>query len=275
MNIGRMLDDYIDALASARHALRSPSILVPFVAFGLLQGILLVLLAFFALPPLASIMFPVVRALGGDAALHYPTHFVLLPSLYQKIYLPLVATVGFLLWSYGAWAMVAHHEAAGRIPKRSFRVAWPRIVVVGVVFVGVTVALGRGFGWLTSHAPAAVPGRVFTLAGIVLIASVQALMLYAPIVLRIRGGSAMAALRGSARYAWHNFAATALLVATVLAVHTPLDALIANADSIATQFRPEAVFQLMVGSIVLEAITAFVLFAGAVGLALPEEGGMR
>jgi hypothetical protein len=275
MNIGRTLDDYIDALANARHALRSPSILIPFLAFGLLQVVIVVLLAFFAVPPFSTLMFPVVRALGGDAALHYPTHFVLLPSLYQRIYLPLAATLGFLLWSYGAWLMVGHHEAAERIPGRSFRAAWPGIILIGMVFVVVTVVLGRGFGWLTSHAPRAVPGRVFTLAGIALIASVQALMLYAPIVLRIRGGGAVSALRASARYARHNFAATAMLVTTVLVVHTPLDALIANADSIATQFRPEAVFQLMIGSIVLEVMTAFLLFAGAVGLALPEEGGMR
>jgi hypothetical protein len=58
-------------------------------------------------------------------------------------------------------------------------------------------------------------------------------------------------------------------------VHLPLDGLIANADVIAARFHPEAVFQLMVGSVVLEMITAFVLFAGTVGLALPEEGGMR
>jgi hypothetical protein len=275
MNLGRALDDYLDALANARHALRSPSVLAPFIAFGLLQCLLLVLLAFFAVPPLTALMIPIVRALGGEAALHYPTHFVLLPSLYQRLYLPLVASLGFLLWSYGTWSMIAHHEAAERIPARSFRTAWFRIVVVGVVFVAVTVALGRGFGWLTSKAPAAIPGRVFTLVGIALIACVQAFMLYAPIVLRIRGGGALAALRGSARYAAHNFGATVLLVATVLVVHTPLDALIANADSIAMRFRPEAVFQLMVASVLLEVITAFVLFAGAVNLALPEEGGMR
>jgi hypothetical protein len=35
------------------------------------------------------------------------------------------------------------------------------------------------------------------------------------------------------------------------------------------------VYQLMIGSIVLEMATAFVLFAGVVALALPEEGGLR
>ncbi|HXV14282.1 MAG TPA: hypothetical protein VEC56_08745, partial [Candidatus Krumholzibacteria bacterium] len=184
-------------------------------------------------------------------------------------------TVGFALWSFGVWSMVAHHEVSAHVGSRSFRKTLPSVVVIGVVFVGVTVALGRGLATLTDTLPPGMITRGATLAVIAVTAGVQALLVFAPVALRLRGGGPFAAIRSSARYALRRFGATAMLVATVLLVHLPLDGLIANTDVIAARFHPEAVFQLMLASVVLEVITAFVLFAGTVGLALPEEGGMR
>jgi hypothetical protein len=77
------------------------------------------------------------------------------------------------------------------------------------------------------------------------------------------------------RYARRNFWPTALVVGTVLAAHMPLDAMVSRSDRVALAFRPESVYYLMLASIALEMITAYVLFAAIVGLALPEEGGLR
>lgn len=275
MNVARGIDGYLDALSNARLALRSPSILVPFLAFGLLQAAVLTALAFFTVSPMSGFMPPVVRALGGDASLHYPTHFVLLPATYRTVYLPLVATVGFTLWTLAVWSMIAHHEVAARIAPRSFRPALPSVVAVGVVFVVATVAVGRGLALLAINLPPGLIARAGTVGIIGVTAVAQAMLVYAPVVLRMRGGGPLAALRASARYALKNFLATVLLIGTVLLVHLPLDAMIANADVIAARFHPEVVFQLMMGSIVLEVATAFLLFAGVVALALPEEGGLR
>jgi hypothetical protein len=160
MNLALAIDEYLDALGHARLALRSPSILIPFLAFGLVQCALLSLLAFFTWTPAAWATIPVVKALSGEPALHYPTHFVLLPSTYRLVYLPLVATVGFAAWSFAVWSMVAHHEVGMRTQARSFRAALPNIIVVGIVFVGVTVGLGLGLGLVTASVPAGIPSRL-------------------------------------------------------------------------------------------------------------------
>lgn len=275
MRVARAVDGYLDALTNARLALLSPSVLMPFFAFGLIQAILLTLIAFFASSPVSSFMPTVVAALGGDASLHYPTHFVLLPATYRTVYLPLVATVGFALWSLGVWTMIARHEASRRMPARSFLRALPSVVGVGIVFVAVTVGAGRGLALVAAQLPPGLPLKAATLGIIALTASLQALLVYAPVVLRIRGGGPVGAIRASIRYARARFGATALLIGTILLVHLPLDGLIANADAIVGRFHPEVVYQLMIGSIVLEMATAFVLFAGVVALALPEEGGLR
>jgi hypothetical protein len=274
MRVERAINDYLDGLASARIALHSPTVLVPFAAFGGFQCVVLAALAFFTAPPLAPLLVPVVVALGGEASLHYPTHFVFLPETYRTAYLPLVATVGFALWSWGAWSMIDRHEAARKLPARRFRTALPAIVLLGIVFVATTVGIGRVVGLAAQRAPEGLPARGLLLVSIALTACVQALLLYAPVVLRLRGGGPLAAIRTGARYALRHFAATVLLVGTVLFVHAPLDALLANADRVALRFHPEAVFYVMLLSIALEVLTAFILFAGLVGLALPEEGGL-
>lgn len=275
MNFASAIEHYLDALNNARIAIRSPSIALPFVAFGLIQCCLLSLLAFFTWPPAAWAMIPVVKALGGESALHYPTHFVLLPSTYRIVYLPLSATIGFAAWSLGVWMMVAHHEVGMRTPARSFRAALPAILAVGVVFVGVTVGLGKGLGLLAAYLPERIPAGLATPVVVVAIAVSQAFLIYAPIILRLQGGGPLGAIRNSARYARRHFGATAMLIATVLFAHVPLDALIAKSDAIAARFHPEVVFQLLIASALLEVATAYVLFAGIVALALPEEGGLR
>ncbi|HEU4928206.1 MAG TPA: hypothetical protein VFU38_00120 [Candidatus Krumholzibacteria bacterium] len=275
MRFDSAIDHYLDALANVRLALRSPSTLIPFLIFGVVQALILSALAFFTVPALAGLMVPFVRALGGEAALHYPTSFVLLPATYRLVYLPLVATVGFALWSFGVWSMISHHDVGARTGTRSFRRALPNILAIGLVFVAVTVAAGRGLALLAAELPAGIPSKLATVGIIAVTACAQALLIYAPAILRLRGGSAITALRTSARYAQRMFIPTALVIATVLLVHLPADALIGNADVLAARFRPEIVFHLMVGSIVLEIVTAFLLFAGVVALALPEEGGLR
>jgi len=269
------LDHYLDALTNARLALRSPSTLLPFLAFAVVQVLILGALAFFTTPALASLMVPVVRALGGEPALHYPTSFVLLPATYRVVYLPLVATVGFALWSLGVWSMIAHHDVGARTGARSFRRALPSMVSIGIVFVVVTVAIGRGLALLAAELPPGIPSKIATLGIIAVTACAQALLVYAPAILRLRGGGALAAIRGSVGYARRMFLPTAMVIVTVLVAHLPIDALVGNADVLAARFRPDIVFHFMVGSIVLEVVTAFILFAGVVALALPEEGGLR
>jgi hypothetical protein len=179
------------------------------------------------------------------------------------------------LWTFAVWTMVDHHEVGQRTTGRPFRTVLPSVVMVGVVFVAVSAGMGRVMGTLAGLAPPGPASRLALAAAILVVASVQALLVYAPIVLRLRNVNAMGALRASVRYASHNFWPTALVIATVLAVHTPLDAMVGASHRVALSFRPETVYYVMLGSVALEMVTAYVLFSSVVGLALPEEGGLR
>lgn len=275
MKLERTLTSYFDGLSCTRIGLRSPTVLLPFVAFGLLQAIIVALLASLPNPALAPVLVPVVRALGGEPALHYPEHFVLLPVMFRRVYLPLVATVGFALWTLAVWWMVDRHEVGRRGPAPRFRAHLLDAVLIGIVFTAVSAGPGRLVALLVRLVPAGPASHMATLAGTAVIACAQALLVFAPVVLRIRGVRAPEAIRVGIHYARRVFGPTVLVVLTVLLLNSPVDYLIASAPRIALHFRPETILYLQMLSILLEIVTAYVLFASVVGLALPEEGGLR
>lgn len=274
MDVGREINRYFDALASVRAPLREPMAVLPFVAFALLQGAILFALAMFTEPWLAPAMVPVVRALGGEDSLHYPLHLINLPAFYQRVYLPLVATAGFALWTWAVWALVGGHRYGVDRAPRPFRPLVGHVLIIGILFVGASVLVSHALSSLISPKTPAMIARVLVLFSVALTALLQTFLVYAPVALRLRGGNAWSALRAGARYARRNFLATALLVATVLIVHLPLDFLLSRADRVAARFSPETILELMAASVALEMVTAFVLFAGITELALPREGGL-
>ena len=275
MNIARAIDLYLDALTHARAALRTPTVLVPFALFAILQGLILVALASFMSPFVAPVMVPVMRFLGGEQSLHYPLHLVGLPSVYQRVYLPLVATLGFALWTFAVWMLVDRHSVGMERPRRPFGPALAHVILIGVLFVGASVIMGEAASRLTGPRTPALLARAIFLASVAVTVIAQTFLVYAPVVLRLRGGTAWGALRTSVNYARRHFLATALLILTVLVAHMPLDVLLARADRIAARFHPEAVLQVMFASIALEMFTAYLLFAGVTQLALPREGGLK
>ena len=275
MHVGRAVSRYLDGLLYARTALREPRVLLPFAIFAILQITVLFALAAFTLPLLSPLMVPIARALGGEQFLHYPTHLVELPAVYRRLYLPLVATVGFALWTLAIWYLVEAHTIGTERPRRPLRPFIPHAVMIGLVFVGASVATGEATTRLVGPTAPDMVSRAVLLLNVVLTAGAQSFLVYAPVVLRLRGSNAWTAVRVGAAYARRNFLATALPVFTVLLVHMPIDFLLAHADRLAARFQPETVLYLMFGSIALEMFTAYLLFACVTELALPPEGGLR
>ena len=110
--IGEVAQAWIFAL----RALGRPQVREPFFVVGGLQLILLLALGNFHAVALAGFLAPVVRALGGEAALHYPDHFWALPEIYRS------ANTAFgIFFTYTAWG-VATIRFAGE------QVTWQEVI---------------------------------------------------------------------------------------------------------------------------------------------------
>ena len=272
MNVERSVGRYLKAFVYTRAMLMSPSVMSPLLAFALLQGILVSLWVFFATPALAPVMVPVVRALAGETGLHYPGHLTGFPDAYRRVYVPLVATLGFSLWTLAAWRMVDRHRSARDLRVRPLAPLIPHVVMIGILFVGAEVIAAQLPARLVGPKTPAMLGRLLIGASLAVTAVVQAFLVYAPVVLRVHGGNVWSAVVRSAACARGRYLSSVLLVATVLVAHVPLDHILSNPDKLAARVNPELIPGLMLVSIVLEIFTACFLFAGATDMALPHEG---
>lgn len=266
MNIRDVFVEYLRGLDEARVMLRIPSALFPFVVVGALEAVVLFALVWFTVPPFSNLMVPVVEFIGGEEALHYPMHFILLPGIYGAVFLPMVALVGFALYGRAVFTMGdALHRGSDR--RRPFARHIPTFIIVGVVYVAVAAAVPAAVAWLGDIA-----GRTFAgpleMAGLVAGACAQALLVYAPVCVWRDGAGPVGALRAGVREGITRFYPTVLLVLTVTLAHRPIEYMLSQPRNVVLKFQPELVFYLLAAGIILEVLTSFLLFASTTGLAV-------
>jgi hypothetical protein len=256
--------------------LRSPSVLAPFVIFAALQFLVLVCLGMFSVPPLSTVMVPIVAGLGGEEAMHYPMHLVMLPRMYSQLYLPLTVFVGFALFGWGVRLMMDHYDRAGesvaRSGKRQFRKLIPSTMVVGLIFVVVVTAIQL----ISSFGSAAVANvwasRMAWIGGVAIVLAFQVLTIYSLYFLVTQTVNPLAAIAASVRFGRSHVLLTSSLVLTVFLIHLPVDYLAQRADRVVHKFNPELVFVLLAVGVVLEIVTNYFLFASTTSVAADVKG---
>lgn len=270
MSFSKAVLNYLFGLEESRMMLRVPAALLPFVVHAAILCLVLFALAFFTVAPLASFMTPIVERLGGENALHYPMHLILLPDMYHLVYLPLTAVVGFVLFGWAVFAMGDHFQRGGveMGARPSLLRSAPTLVVIGVCYVAAATLVPAAIAWLGRIVDHPRLGGLLTLAGLVATAALQALLVYAPLFVRTHGAGPFSALRRSVGLGRRRFAPTAMIVLTVILVHQPIDFLLRQPDRVVVKFQPELVIYLLLAGVVLELLTAFLLFSSTAGLAL-------
>jgi hypothetical protein len=265
---------YMKCWEESLSMLRSPSVLAPFIVFAALQFLALVCLALFSVSPLSSVMVPLVQRIGGEQALHYPMHLVLLPRLYYMLYLPLTAVVGFVLFGWAVSLVVEQYERndveiAGR-RRCSTAALIPSMIVAGLIFVAVITAVQLGVSYF-SEAVANVWGRrLLSMGSLVALILVQVFLVYSLYFLVTRTSNPFLAVLESVRLGRRKLALTAALVLTVFLIHLPVDFLTQRSDKVVLKFDPGLVVILLAAGIVVEIITNYFLFASTTSVAVGE-----
>lgn len=245
--------------------LRSPSVLGPFVIFAAVQFLVLVCLSLFFVSPLSSVMVPVVERLGGEHALHYPTHMMMLPRMYHSVYLPLVVLVGFVLFGWAVSLMVDYYENIGvGIPGRKRRSMFslvPSMIVLGLIFVVAITAVQLVFSILGGKVGGVWPSRLAWIAGLAGVIGIQTFLVYSLYFLVTQTSNPFEAIGKSVNFSRQQPVLTAMVVFTVFLIHLPVDFLVQRSDAVVLKFDPQLVFVLLAAGIVLEILTNFFLFA--------------
>lgn len=276
MRRARLLNEYFRCYGASRAMLKGAGVLPPFVLFAALQCVVLVACAFFATPPLASVMVPVIGWVSGEEALHFPMHFVLLPRTYHLIYLPMVAVLGFVLFGWAVFRMGDHLEApggrkSGPAKRTAVRRSIPSMILVGVVYVTLATLPPALFGFFSRFVPNPVATKIFWAVGVILTLVFQALLVYSLVFLRSSGQRAAGAIKQSVTFASNRFWLTLLIVLTIFLLHQPVDFLLNRPDKVVLRFNPEMVFFLLMVGVGLELITTYFLFSSTASIALSKK----
>ena len=273
MKLVETLVDYIRSLEESVAMLRSPGILLPFVVFAAVQSVVLIACAFFSVPPLSTVMVPVSGLIAGEQSLHFPMHFVLLPGLYHSIYLRLVVVLGFVLFGTAVFRMGDYYERPGRgaAPRPSLRRAVPSMMLIGLVYVVLATAPVLVLEYFANRFGGGLPSKALPALGVILSMCFQALLVYSLLFLRAGARGAFAAVGRSLSFARSRFLLTFLLVLTVYVVHRPVDYVLSRPDKVVLRFDPEMVFFLLLGGIVLELVTSYLLFASTASVVLTRK----
>jgi hypothetical protein len=272
MKLVETLLDYLWSLREARGMLKSPDTLLPFVVFVAMLAVWLFACTFFTVSPVSTVMVPAVEALSGETALHYPMHFILLPRTYNLVYLPLVIVAGFVLFGRAVFAMGDYYERGGRVvgDRPSFRKCVPALILIGLVYVFFASMPNLATNWLAGRIENVWAGRALGFVGLVAGLVCQVLLVYSLLILRREGCGPLRAIRRSVQVGISKFWPTLLIVFSVYLVHRPFDGLLSYPDKVVLKFRPELVFFLLLGGIVLELVTTFMLFASTTALAISK-----
>lgn|GEM_PF-5342836 len=266
MSVESWIVDVLHGLSCARRSLFRAGAVLPFVAFAAVQIGMILLLAEFTAPGIHWISVPLVRVLGGEHALHYPMHLVALPGMYEPLYLALLAVVGIPLYAAGVRQAAVTFQ--GRDTRSSLRPSWIALVTVGVVYVVAAVAGPTLSAVLAGHTGEGAASAGIRAMGVVLGIVGQALFVYSPVAIALSAQSATGALRQSLRWFSTYPGPTLILLAVVALINLPGTLLLEHADRIVLKFSPELVIYIMLAGVVVEAISAFVLFTSIAGLAV-------
>jgi hypothetical protein len=237
------------------------SIWMPVLMIASVQAPILCLLVFFHQPPLVPFAAPLVQALGGEVATHYPFHFFALPAMYDKVaagidillawVVPGVATLRFAA-AFG----LAHEESAWAVATRCA----PALVGLALLAAGARQAASALFGLLPVEARLESSLlRWIALAGKpLLVVLAHALLAYSTAFVVLKGRSMWSAIRDSVGLARWVFAPTIILVAVPAGLLAPFSYVLSRVSP-STVPRPELVAGVVGLRIVATVLLTFVL----------------
>ncbi|NWF91203.1 MAG: hypothetical protein HXY50_17285 [Ignavibacteriaceae bacterium] len=235
---------------------------VPFVLLWLVQAGVILLLTQFHRPLLAPFLMPILRLLGGEPVVHYPTFYLALPSLFS--YFALAIDLLVASWTLGAAFLIAWQTdhpaepsggAYGRARQAYGRLLLARLPLIVLFALLLYVLPGLLFGG--SQEIGATRMRLFRYGSIGLGSLFEAFFLYVPLALLVGGRSVGGAIGRSFSMMGRMPVATLGAVLIPNLIQVPVSAMLRRADSVVRSMSPEMVAWMLVGASALYMVATF------------------
>lgn len=238
---------------------------LPWLILGASQVIVLALFALFAHPLVSPLMAPVVRALGGADALHYPDIFSHLPGLYARADMVLVAVLGAIVIGASTRGFAAAHTGDRVRGERAISSAFKRsVTLVGVLlpFNVLLALLGMGLGVMAAGQGGLI-ARMAYVFGLGASLFIQAFFLYVTQLVMLERRGVRATYAAITRTWRHGFFAALVLGTLLLLPLLPLHFLSGQTARIVDRGSPDLIGVLVLAQIAVALIVGFLLNGSA------------
>ncbi|MCD4690353.1 hypothetical protein K8S17_02730 [bacterium] len=269
MDLVQQFNGLIWSWSETISALRRRIALAPLLTYAAAQLVVLLVLVFFAYPPFASTIAPLIRWRLGEAALHYPMSFLALRAAFGQADVVLSIVLGGAATAAATWLFASYYTGGDGGTGRGWREALKRYLPV-LIIVLVAMALVQ----VVSRAPSAVWGhladerpmrfRLLRMAAIAVVLAVQALFVYAIPYVVLGGRRLASAVGGSIALALKNPVTTYLIVAVPTVLEFLPAWLARNGSTIAYRFSPEALVAVLVVWVAVILYTTYFTIGAAI-----------
>lgn len=215
---------------------------LPFLIFAGIDLIGLILLYLAPQEPFLKVLGPPIRAFWGEAFLHYPMNFILLPKLESLNRMCLSIILGSLLTGV-AVAMVYDDDNYQRISlRKSFRSALKKYVSLFTVVLTVSII----FYFTTKVIPSTVNFLIAIL--------VQSVFIYAIPILMLENVTLVKAIAKSFGLFRRFFVVTIILVGLPMFIYAPIIVLQSNTSFLINRLFPEFILIVCMASVIINSL---------------------
>jgi hypothetical protein len=240
-------------------ALRNqPKLFIPYLCFAMVELAVLFLLYVAPRHPFNVVLAPPIRAFFGEAFLHYPTNFLLLPKLSSLSRNFLSCILGALMTGFAVHMVSdAYNQKTIRLAV-SLKAAFKKyislftiVLVITGLFFGFLKLVEMGFAnfaFLKSHARL---GSVVIAVNILVVLLVQGFFAYAIPLLMLEDSKLFVALGRSVVLFFKLFIPTVVLIGLPLLTYIPVIVLQYNTPLLISKVFPEAVLYVCIIAAIL------------------------
>ncbi len=254
--------------------MKNTYLLIPFLIWGLIEGIALELIYFFPGVPLREVVSPIVAKIYGQQYIHYPGNLNILPKLFTHAETVLYVVAGAFLSMVTIDLVVRHARGIGFKAKdmaedyirRYAPVFFYALIIVGVgiaVKLNTPVVFSKTVAPLMKHLPPEFAGMrpfLFLCTMLVLRLAANVFFICAIPLLVIEGKFFVIELGKSVYYGVRHFMPLFFLMLIPYALYLPVVTLKSYQDRLMSMTFPEIIFFLHMGAIfVLKIVECFVM----------------
>ena len=263
---------------------RYPVIIIPFMIIAFLEATVLTLSYLAPRPPLLAILGPIIRAFfdfpfgsdaGGEAFLHYPINFLLLPRLLRIGQVAIGATVGVVMTALAVRMVSQANEGSSPSWGINLRDAIFRYFTL-LVFWGIVFSLGMA---ASRGLPRLIPGEalrpVIPYLSLGIIVLIETFFAYGVAAIMLENQRAWRAIVRTLSIAKSAFLPTLILVFTPLIFQILFILVRGRLPQLMTRFFPEITLFVLGTGIIIGFITNFILRTSIVILFLVKRDTER